>query len=80
MKIGRSVRAVGELRKIIFFNEEKGQQRYISRVCGGGTRKGGIMKLGTFVDVADVINHAKFHLPKINILRASGGSKKRIGL
>jgi hypothetical protein len=34
------------------------------------------MKLGTFVDVLDVMNHAKFHLHKMNILRSSGGHKR----
>jgi hypothetical protein len=43
---------------------KKGQQRYISRVCGGGTSLGGMMKLGTVVDVLDVVNHAIFHLSK----------------
>ena len=76
MRIGRSVRAVGELKKILKKSKKKGQQRYISRVRGGGTPKGGMMKLGILVDVLDVMNHAKFHLHKMNILRASGGQKR----
>jgi hypothetical protein len=33
------------------------------------------MKLGTLVDVPDVINHAKFHLRVISSLGAGGGPK-----
>jgi hypothetical protein len=54
----------------------KGQQRYISRVRGGGTPLGRLMKLGTFVDVPDVINHANFHLRVMSSLWACWGSKR----
>jgi hypothetical protein len=54
---------------------KKGQQRSISRVRCGRTPPGGKMKLDTFVDPLDVINHAKFNLHSMNILRASGGRK-----
>ncbi len=40
---------------------KKRQQRYISRVREGGTRVGGAMKLGTLVELPDVMNHANFH-------------------
>jgi hypothetical protein len=76
MKIGRLVRAVGELKKIFFKLHKKRQQRYISRVCGGGILQGGTVKLGTFVDVLDFMNHAKFHLRKMSISRASRGQKR----
>jgi hypothetical protein len=51
MKIGFFVRAVREPKKIIK-NKKKGQQRYISRICRGGTPKDGELKLGTFVELA----------------------------
>jgi hypothetical protein len=56
--------------------KKKGQQRYISRVRGGGTPIGGMMKFGTFVDVPDVMNHAEFHLRVMSSLRAGWGSKR----
>jgi hypothetical protein len=37
---------------------------------------GGMMKLGTFLDILDVINHTSFHRRVMNTLRASGGSKR----
>jgi hypothetical protein len=58
MKIDLFVRAVREPKKIK--RKEKGQQRYISRICGGGTPKDGELKLGTFVQLLDVINHTNF--------------------
>jgi hypothetical protein len=39
---------------------KKGQQRYISRICGGGIPKDGELKLGAFVELVDVINHTNF--------------------
>jgi hypothetical protein len=74
MKIGLFVRAVREPKKIIKKNK-KGQQRYISRICGGGTPKDGELKLGAFVELADVINHTNFYLFLMNSFRASGGQK-----
>jgi hypothetical protein len=41
---------------------KKGQQPYISRVHGGVTPVGSVMKLGTVVELPDVINRARFHL------------------
>jgi hypothetical protein len=38
---------------------------------------GCMMKLGTFVDPPDVMNHANFHLHQMNNLRASGGRQIR---
>jgi hypothetical protein len=72
MKIDLFVRAVREPEKIIKIR--KGQ-RYISRVCGGGTPKDGELKLGTFVEPMDVINHTNFYLFLMNSFRASGGQK-----
>jgi hypothetical protein len=77
MKIDLFVRAVREPKKII---NKKGQQRYISRICGGGTPKDGELKLGAFVELVDVINHTNFYLFLMNSFRASGGSKMRIYL
>jgi hypothetical protein len=76
MKIGSSVRAVREPKKMVK-KIKKGQQRYISRMRGGGTPEGGMMKLGTFVDTPDVMTHANFHLHLMNTFRASRESKKR---
>jgi hypothetical protein len=73
MKIDLFVRAVREPKKIIKI--KKGQQRYISRICGGVTPNDGELKLGTFVELADVINHTNFYLFLMNSFRASGGQK-----
>jgi hypothetical protein len=81
MKIGLSVRAVREPKKIIKkIKNKKGQQRYISRICRGGTPKDGELKHGTFIDLMDLINRANFYLFLMNSFRASGGSKMRIYL
>jgi hypothetical protein len=53
MKIDLFVRAVREPKKIKKNKNKKGQQRYISRICGGGTPKDGELKLGTFVEPMD---------------------------
>jgi hypothetical protein len=76
MKIDLFVRAVREPKKII----KMGQQRYISRICGGGTPKDGELKLGTFVELMDVINHTNFYLFLMNSFRVSGRSKMKICL
>jgi hypothetical protein len=78
MKIGLFVRAVREPKKII--KNKKGQQRYISRICRGGTPKDGELKLGTFVELMDIMNHTNFYLFLMNSFRASGGSKMKICL
>jgi hypothetical protein len=78
MKIDLFVRAVREPEKIK--KNKKGQQRYISRMRGGGTPKDGELKLGTFVEPMDIINHTNFYLFLMNSFRASGGSKMRIYL
>jgi hypothetical protein len=39
-----------------------------------------MMKLGTFVDVPDVMNLANFHIHVMNILRAGIGSKMAFSL
>jgi hypothetical protein len=59
---------------------KKGQQRYISRVRGGGTPMAGMMKLGTFVDVMHVVKYVVSNLRVISSLRARGGSKKMFPL
>jgi hypothetical protein len=41
MKIDFFVRAVREPKKMMKRIKQKGQQRYISRICGGGTPKDG---------------------------------------
>jgi hypothetical protein len=38
------------------------------------------LKLGTFVELMDLINHTNFYLFLVNSFRASGGSKMRIYL
>jgi hypothetical protein len=53
--------------------KKKGQQSYITHVRESGTPIGVMMKLGTFVDVLDVLNNAQFYLHTMNIFRASGG-------
>jgi hypothetical protein len=65
MKIDLFVRAVREPKKIIKI--KKGQQRYISRICRGGTPEDGELKLGTFVELPDVINHINFYLSGVNL-------------
>lgn len=51
---------------------------------GGGPCRwppaGGMMKLGTFVESPDVINHANFHFYLMNSLQASGGQKEVLPL
>jgi hypothetical protein len=73
MKIDLFVRAVREPKR-------KKRQRYISRICGGGTPKDGELKLRTFVELMDVINHTNFYLFLMNSFQASGGSKMKIYL
>jgi hypothetical protein len=80
MKIGLFVRAVREPKKIIIINNKKGQQRNISRICGGGTPKDGKLKFGTFVELVNIINRTNFYLFLMNNFRASGGSKMKICL
>jgi hypothetical protein len=74
MKIDLVVRAVREPKKII--KVKNGQQRYISHICGGVTPKDGEVKLGMFVELADLINHANFYLFRMNSFRASGSQKR----
>jgi hypothetical protein len=79
MKIDLFVRAVREPNKTK--NQIKnGLQRFISRICRGGTAKDGELKLGTFVESMDFINGTNFYLFLMNSFRASGGSKMRIYL
>jgi hypothetical protein len=78
MKIDLFVRAVRERENKK--QNKRGLQRYISRMRGGGTPKDGELKLGTFVELANVINHANFYLFLVYSFRASGGSKMRIYL
>jgi hypothetical protein len=76
MKIDLFVRAVREPKKTKK-SKKKVQQRYISRICGGGTPKDGELKLGTFVEFMDVINHTNFYLFHVmNSFRASSGGVK----
>jgi hypothetical protein len=51
----RTVREAKQTKKKI-----KIGQRYISRICRGGTPKDGELKLGTFVEPMDFINHTNF--------------------
>jgi hypothetical protein len=78
IKFGSAVRTLGEHEKILGKNKnwKKVQQRYISRVRVGGTLVGGKMKLGTLVDLLDVINHANLHLDWMICFCASWGQKK----
>jgi hypothetical protein len=64
MKIEVFVRAVREPKKNKKSNKnENGQQRYISRIImRGGTPKDGELKLGTFVELMDIMNHTNFYL------------------
>jgi hypothetical protein len=80
MKIDLFVRAVRESKKIIKKETKKGQQRYISRIRGCGIPKDGELKLGTFVELMDLINHTNFYIFLMNSFRASGGSNMRIYL
>jgi hypothetical protein len=80
MKIGLLVRAVSAPKKTNKNKNKNGQQRYISRVCGGGTPEDVELKLGAFVEIADLMNLTNFYPFLINSFRASGGSKMRINL
>jgi hypothetical protein len=71
MKIDLFVWAVRENNK----RNKRGQQRCISRICGGGTPKDGELKLGTFSEHMNVINRTNFDLFLMNSFRASGGQK-----
>jgi hypothetical protein len=73
MKIDLFVRAVREPKKVK--NKQKGQHRFISCICGGGTPENGELKLGAFVELADIINHTIFYLFLMNSFQASGGQK-----
>jgi hypothetical protein len=78
MKIDLFVRAVREPKKTK--TKIKRGQRYISRICGGGIPKDGELKLGTIVELVNIINLTNFYLFLMNSFRASGGSKIRICL
>jgi hypothetical protein len=69
MKIDLFVGAVRDLREQ---ERKKGQQHYISRICGGETPIDGELKLGAFVELVDIINHINFCLFLMNSFRASG--------
>jgi hypothetical protein len=77
MKIELFVRAVREPKKI---KKMKKEQRYMSRICGGGSPEDGELKFGTFVELVDVINCTNFYIFLMYSFRASGGSKMRIYL
>jgi hypothetical protein len=61
---------VREPKKII--KVKKGQQRYISLICGGRTPKDGELKFGVFVELVDVTNCTNFYLFMMNSFWASG--------
>jgi hypothetical protein len=44
--------------------------------CVGLTYVSDKMKLGTFMEILDAINHVNFYLHQMNILRAGVGSKR----
>jgi hypothetical protein len=71
MEIKPFVRAVRE-RKKIMKKIIKGQQLYVSRMCRGGIPKVSELKLGTFVDLVEIINHTNFHLFLMNIFGLVG--------
>jgi hypothetical protein len=77
MKIDLFFRAVREPKKI---KNKKGQQRFIPRICGGGTPEDGELKLDAFVELMDIMNHSNFYIFLMNSFRASGGSIMRICL
>jgi hypothetical protein len=76
MKIDIFVRTVREPKKTIE-TYKKDNNVIISRVCGGGTPKDGELKLDTFVELVNIINHTSFYLFLMNSFRASGGQKLR---
>jgi hypothetical protein len=71
MKIDLFVRAVREPRKIIKVNQKRTTTLYFTYMRGG-TPKDGKLKLGTFVELIDVMNHTNFYLFLMNSFRASG--------
>jgi hypothetical protein len=61
--------------RVIKNKNKKGQQRYISRICGGGTPEDDELKFGTIVELMDIIDRTNFHLFLMNSFQASGGQK-----
>jgi hypothetical protein len=82
MKIGLFVRAVREPEKVNNKKKtlEKGHERYISPMRGGGTPEDGSMKFCTFVESLDIIKCANFHVYLMINLRARWGSKMSFSL
>jgi hypothetical protein len=74
MKIDLFFQAVREPKKIKNKNE-KGQQRFIPRICGGGTPEDGELKLDAFVELMDVMNHSNFYIFLMNSFRAIAGGQ-----
>jgi hypothetical protein len=54
------------MKKVYKKINKKGQQPYISRMRGGETPEGSVMKLSTLVELLDVMNYAKFHLYRLH--------------
>jgi hypothetical protein len=59
MKIDLFVRAVREPKKIIKNKNKKGTTTYFTYMRGRNP-KDGELKLGTFVELVDIINHTNF--------------------
>jgi hypothetical protein len=76
MKVDLCVRAVREPEKSI----KKDNNVIFHVLCEGGTAKGGELKLGTFVEHMDIINHANFYLCLMNIFRDNGVKNKDLPL
>jgi hypothetical protein len=71
------------MKKLVKKNRKKIKKIYsvIFHVCVGAEPPlGGMMKLCTFVDPLDVMNHTTFHHHMMNILRASRGRKTRFAI
>jgi hypothetical protein len=77
MKIDLFVDAEREPNKIV---KIKTDNNVIFHIYGGVTPNNGELKLGTFVELADFINHTNFYLFRMNSFWTSGGSKMRIYL
>jgi succinate dehydrogenase flavin-adding protein (antitoxin of CptAB toxin-antitoxin module) len=75
MKIDLFVRAVHEPKKIIIKIKKRDKDVILHVYAEAEPPKDGELKLGTFVELMDIINDTNFYLFLMNSFRASGGQK-----
>jgi hypothetical protein len=78
MKIGSAVQSLSEPEKIIALKKMKNKtdKTVIFTYALGGTPIVGMMKLGSLVELSDVISLAKFNLNWMDDMCACSGSNK----